>query len=62
MKTKRPKPIDVSQCATIRMVAGNEKRFSKIIHEGAVKQWVGIGWVTERHAEATDYLKIPEAK
>ena len=33
--------------ATISMVAGNERKSKhrKVIHEGVVKEWVGIGWV-----------------
>ena len=44
------------------MVVKNETKISKIIHNNAVKQWVGIGWVTEKVAEREDYLKYPEVK
>lgn len=32
----------------------------RIIHEGDIKCWVGIGWVTECRASKSDYYKIPE--
>lgn len=32
----------------------------RVIHEGEIKCWVGIGWVTERKACKDDYYKIPE--
>ncbi len=32
----------------------------KVIHDGHIKQWVGIGWVTERKAKKSDYKHIPE--
>jgi len=27
------------------MVEGGESRITKIIHQGRVKEWVGIGWI-----------------
>lgn len=32
----------------------------RVIHEGEIKRWVGIGWVTERKACKDDYYQIPE--
>lgn len=32
----------------------------RVIHEGEIKRWVGIGWVIERKACKDDYYKIPE--
>ena len=32
----------------------------RVIHEGEIKCWVGIGWVTEGRASRSDYYKIPE--
>lgn len=32
----------------------------RVIHEGKIKCWVGIGWVTEGRASRSDYYKIPE--
>ena len=62
LKRKRPKPIAAREVSTIAMVNGNENRIREIIHDKAVKQWVGIGWITVRHAELCDYLTIPEIK
>lgn len=32
----------------------------KVIHNGMVKCWVGIGWVVERTATPADKERIPE--
>lgn len=32
----------------------------RVIHDGDIKCWVGIGWVTEGRASKSDYYKIPE--
>lgn len=61
-KHKLPKPVSFHDVSTIAMVEGKEKTISKIIHDGAIKEWVGIGWITIGHAEPRDYLKIPEVK
>lgn len=33
------------QLSTISMVNGNEHKFSVVIMDGQVKEWVGIGWI-----------------
>jgi hypothetical protein len=30
----------------LRMVGGNEARYSTVIDQGQVKEWVGIGWIS----------------
>ena len=37
--------IKISELSTIKMVAGNEATYSKVIMNGVVKEWVGIGWI-----------------
>jgi hypothetical protein len=59
---KRRRYIKAEECRIISMVAGNEKKFDKIIHNGLIKQWVGIGWVTEGPADSTDCDKYPIVK
>lgn len=39
------KTVRRSELGNLRMAAGNEKKYSKIIIDGAVKEWVGIGWI-----------------
>jgi hypothetical protein len=48
-----------SELTTLRMVAGNEKKYDTIIVDGEVKTWVGIGWITEREATEEDYELLP---
>jgi hypothetical protein len=58
-KPKAPKPIKRSELSNLKMVAGNEDRISKVILDGNVRQWVGIGWVDEGPATEADKLTIP---
>lgn len=32
----------------------------RVIHDGKIKCWVGIGWLIEGRASKSDYYKIPE--
>ncbi len=32
----------------------------RVIHNGEIKCWIGIGWVTEGRASKSDYYKIPK--
>ena len=41
------------------MVAGNEEKFSMVIDDGQLKEWVGIGWVHIRLATDEDRLNFP---
>ena len=43
----------------LRMVAGNEKRYSYIVDGDRVLQWVGIGWVEVRRPTAEDLESLP---
>jgi len=53
------KTVKSSELVSFRMVAGNEKKFDKVIHNGEVKQWVGFGWVSEGVADDEDRKKYP---
>ena len=63
MKKKlKPNRLTYSQVQLISMTTGGEKRISKTIHEGRIKQWVGIGWVDEGVAKPAYYYKYPEVR
>ena len=32
-----------------------------VIHEGMVKEWIGIGWVDKHKAKGMDFQKYPKA-
>ena len=53
-----------SDVGTIKMSTNPPKEIVnagyRIIHDGMVKHWVGIGWVEERPAEREDYENIPQ--
>ncbi len=56
------KKIKRSELSNLRMVAGNEKKYSIVIIDGILKEWVGIGWVGEGKASIEDKRKYPTAK
>lgn len=53
------KTIDARKLSNTAMVAGGEKRISKVIDRGTLKEWVGIGWIDLRRATAKDRAKYP---
>ena len=54
-----PPPVPVSKLSTLRMAAGNEKLYSRVIMQGSVMFWVGIGWVKEGPAQPADFEVYP---
>lgn len=46
--------IAVSELSNLKMVTRNEKKFTYVIHNGMLKQWVGIGWIDVRKPTAKD--------
>lgn len=53
------KTVKRSQVSNTAMIQGGEKTISRIIMDGVVKNWVGIGWVDEGEATAEDKKKYP---
>ena len=51
--------VKAAELSTIKMVAGNEKIYSRVIQDGEVKNWVGFGWVDEGKATSKDYELYP---
>jgi hypothetical protein len=56
------KTIDAKKLSNVAMVNGNEKRYSIVIHNGILKEWVGIGWIELRKANAADRSNYPRVK
>lgn len=56
----RPPPVPISKLSNLRMAAGNEKLYSRVIRQGSVMFWVGICWVKEGPARPSDYGAYPE--
>lgn len=53
------KTVKRSEVSNLRMVAGNEKKYTHIIDDGVLKAWVGIGWITVRQATDEDLKSHP---
>lgn len=60
-QAKLNKLCDRGELSNLRMVAGNERKYDKVIDDGELKEWVGFGWITLREAVEEDYEKYPEA-
>lgn len=50
----KPDPVKRSELSSLKMVAGNEGLYTKVIDGGRLKEWIGIGWIdigmaTEEH-------------
>jgi len=43
------------------MTCGNETKYTKVIHKGILKEWVGIGWIPLRIATKDDVPRWPES-
>lgn len=48
------KTIRAEDLSNFAMVAGKEKRIRKVIQDGILKEWVGIGWIVLRRATPSD--------
>jgi len=53
------KTVKRSELSTMKMVAGNEKKYDAVIVKGVVMEWVGIGWIETK--EKPDPNKYPTA-
>lgn len=54
--------VSYDDVSLIAMSTGGQRRHPIIIHEGIVKEWVGIGWIDLREATPDDKQKYPEVK
>ena len=53
------KTVKRSELTTLKMVEGNEKKYSTVIIDGILKDWVGFGWVGEGKASIENKRKYP---
>ena len=52
--------ITRKELSNLRMVAGNEKKYGKVIMGGVLKEWIGFGWIVLRIATEKDRKRYPE--
>lgn len=53
------KTVRADELSTVRMVAGNEKKYDLVIQNDHLKEWVGFGWIVIRLATDEDRLNYP---
>jgi len=53
------KTVDAKELSKFKMTSGNEKKYSSVIDDGTVKDWVGFGWIENREATEGDYKNLP---
>ena len=51
--------VHARELGKLVMAEGNESKYSIVIDEGTVKEWVGIGWIELRTATEADSLDYP---
>lgn len=56
----KEKTVKASELSNLKMASGNEKKYSKVIHNGVLKEWVAIGWIELGKANKKDKEKYPK--
>lgn len=51
--------VHARELSNLKMVEGNEDKYSIVIDDGVLKEWVGIGWIELRPAIKADCEKYP---
>lgn len=51
--------VNARELSSLLMVAKNEKKFSKVVLDGEVRHWVGIGWISAGPAKSPRDDKLP---
>lgn len=41
------KTVKRAELSSLAMACGNEKRITRVILEGTVRNWIGFGWIDE---------------
>lgn len=54
------KVVDAGDLSVLKMGSAEGKP-CKVIHNGNLKEYVGIGWIVEREARISDYYQYPVA-
>ena len=55
------KTVKLSELSILRMTTGGEKKYSRVVINGVLKEWVGIGWIDIRRAKTRDLTTYPMA-
>lgn len=49
-----------SELSSLKMVASNEKKFSKVIDGDTVKEWIGFGWIDLGEPSDKEKISLPK--
>jgi len=55
----KQKTVHASELSNIAMAERNETKYSIVIDQRILKEWVGIGWIELRTASTADKEKYP---
>lgn len=53
------KTVHARELSSLKMAAGNEKKFPRVVLDGDVRDWVGIGWINSGKAQSPRDDKLP---
>lgn len=59
---KKPEPVLRSELTTMRMAAGNENLYTRVVDGDRLRGWVGIGWIDEGMATDEHRATYPTVK
>jgi len=59
---KKPEPVNARELSNVKMSNGNVELFPRVIDDGMIKDWIGMGWVIDVAAKEEDYYKYPKVK
>ena len=48
------KTVKATELSKFRMAGGNEEKYTAVIDDGILKEWVAIGWIDIREATEKD--------
>ena len=56
---RKYKTVKRSELSSLAMASGNEKKFTRVILDGTVRNWVGFGWIDEGKPTAEQARRLP---
>lgn len=54
--------VAASELSTFKMVAGNERKYKKVIDGDVVKEWIGFGWIELERPTEQEKKTLPHVR